>query len=67
MSVQFDSSGRAVADKSNVAVTLGVASLGGTIGARIIVDDAVVTTREQAVLALASISDMLMSKTWPVS
>lgn len=67
MAIQFDSTPRAVDDATNVVVTLGVASLGGTIGVRVIIDDAVLTTREQAFLALNSIADLLNEKTWPVS
>ena len=67
MSVQLDSTPRAVDDASNVVVTLGAASLGGTLGVRIIIDDAVLTSREQAYLAITSIADLLSEKTWPVS
>lgn len=67
MSVQFDSTPRAVDDATNVAVTLGVASLGGTIGVRVIIDDAVLTSREQAYLAIYAITQLLNEKTWPVS
>lgn len=67
MSVQFDSTPRAVDDATNVAVTLGVASLGGTIGVRVIIDDAVLTSREQAFLAIYAIEQLLLEKTWPVS
>lgn len=67
MSVYFDSTPRAVDDASNVAVQLGQASLGGTIGVRVIIDDAVLTTREQAYLAIYAILQLLNEKTWPVT
>ena len=67
MSVYFDSTPRAVDDATNVVVQLAQASLGGTLGVRIIIDDAVLTSREQAYLAITSIADLLSEKTWPVS
>lgn len=67
MAVQYDSTPRAVADGSNIAVTLGAASLGGTIGVRVVVDDAVLTTREQALLALEQIGEAITKKTWPAA
>lgn len=67
MSVQYDSTPRSVADSSDVAITTGTASLGGTIGVRVTVDDAVLTTREQAILALDSIRDKIMEQTWPAA
>lgn len=67
MSVQYDSTPRAVADAGDVAVTLGTASLGGTIGVRVTVDDAVLTTREQALLALESVRQKIAEQTWPAS
>ena len=67
MSVQFDSTPRAVDDAGNVAITLGTASLGGTIGVRVTIDDAVLTSREQAFLAIYAILHLLNEKTWPVS
>ena len=67
MSVQFDSTPRAVDDAGNVAITLATASLGGTIGVRVTIDDAVLTSREQAFLAIYAILHLLNEKTWPVS
>lgn len=67
MSVQYDSTPRAVADASDVAMTTGVASLGGTIGVRVIVDDALLTTREQALLALESVAAAITKETWPAA
>lgn len=67
MSVQYDSTPRAVEDGSNIATTLGAASLGGTIGVRIIVDDAVLTSKEQAIMALEQIGELIAKQTWPAS
>lgn len=67
MSVQYDATPRAVLDGSNVARTLGVASLGGTIGVRVIIDDAVVTSEQDALLALKSVETLIKATTWPAS
>jgi hypothetical protein len=67
MSVQFDSTAPALDDATNVVVTLGVASLGGTIGVRVIIDDAIITSRTQAKLLIDGMSGLLIEKTWPVS
>lgn len=67
MSVQYDSTPRAVDDASNVAVTLGAASLGGTIGVRVTVDDAVLTSREQALLAIDTVRQKIVEQTWPAA
>lgn len=67
MSVQYDSTPRAVEDGSNIATTLGAASLGGTIGVRVIVDDTVLISKEQAIAALETISEKIVKQTWPAS
>lgn len=67
MSVQFDSTPPVLDDATNIAVTLGVGSLGGTIGVRIIIDDAVITSRAQAKLMIDNINDSILERTWPVS
>ena len=67
MSVQYDVTPRAVADGSNITTTLGAASLGGTIGVRVTVDDAVLTTKEQAIMALEIAFDRIVKQTWPAS
>lgn len=67
MSVQYDVTPRSVADGSNIATTLGAGSLGGTIGVRVIVDDAVLTTKEQAIMALEIAFDRIVKQTWPAS
>lgn len=65
MSVQFDVTPRSVADGSNITTTLGTASLGGTIGVRFTVDDAVLTSKEQVQLALQNLQDRVTRQTWP--
>lgn len=67
MSVQFDSVPRSVADQANITVTTGVAAIGGGIGVRVIIDGAVLTSREQAYQALSMTMDLLLEKTWPVT
>lgn len=67
MSVQYDSTPRAVEDGSNIATTLGAASLGGTIGVRVVVDDAVLTSKEQAIMALEQVGELILKQTWPAA
>lgn len=67
MSVQYDSTPRAVSDDSNVVVTLGAASLGGTIAVRVVIDDAVITTKEAALLHLRTAMDVITRQNWPAS
>ena len=47
------------------AVSGGAANLGGTIGLRIILDDAVMTTREGAYLAIEIIRQRMLERNWP--
>lgn len=67
MAVQFDSTPRAVADHSNVATTLGVGAIGGGIAVRVIVDDAVITSKETALRHLETVMDAITAAPWPVS
>ena len=67
MSVQLDASGRSQVDGSNVVVTLGTAGLGGTIGVRVTIDDAVVLSKAEAMLAIKSIGAAIYKQTWPLS
>lgn len=67
MSVKYDSAGRPTIDTANVTTTLGVGGLGGTIGLSVTIDDAVLTTKEQALLALRSIILAVSKQTWPAS
>lgn len=67
MSAQYDSTPRAVDDGSNIATTLGAASLGGAIGVRVIIDDAVLTSKEQVLMALGVIRSRVLEQTWPAA
>jgi hypothetical protein len=67
MSVYYDNSGQATADSQSVAVTLGQAGLGGTIGVRVIVDDAVLTSKVQVLAALEAIENAISKETWPAT
>ncbi len=67
MSVFYDSTGRPASDTTAVTVTLGQAGLGGSIGARLIVDDAVLTSKEQVLLALETITMEVMQQSWPAA
>lgn len=67
MSVQYDATARTGGDNTGLVTTLGAASLGGTIGVRVIIDDAVLTSEVDARLAIMSILNLLGTQTWPVS
>jgi len=67
MSVQYDSTPRAVADDSNVATTLGAASLGGTIAVRVIIDDSVIGAKDTAIRHLQTVMDVILKQTWPAA
>lgn len=67
MSVQLDSSGRPVADATGVVLTTGTAGLGGTIGVRVTIDDAVLTSKEQALLHLEAVEIAIRKQTWPLA
>lgn len=49
------------------AVTGGAANLGGTTGIRLIVDDAVVTSKQEAYRMLEVLAKRLFGETWPPS
>lgn len=67
MSVQYDSTPRAVEDASNVVTTLGAASLGGTIGVRVIIDDSVIGSRTAALHHLETVMDTITKQNWPAA
>jgi hypothetical protein len=67
MSVQYDSTPRAVADASNVATTLGAASLGGTIAVRVIIDDAVIGSKDTALRHIEAVIKKITEQTWPAA
>lgn len=67
MAVQFDSVPRPQNDSSGITVTLGVANPGSGIGMRVIIDDTVIASEQDAELALLAITRELRKRTWPVS
>lgn len=67
MAVQFDSVPRPQNDNSGITVTLGVANPGSGIGMRLIIDDTVITSEQDAWLALRAISNEIRRRPWPVS
>lgn len=67
MAVQFDSVPRPQNDNSGITVTLGVANPGSGIGMRLIIDDTVITSEQDAWLALRAINNEIRRRTWPVS
>lgn len=67
MAVQFDSVPRPQNDSSGITVTLAVANPGGGVGMRLIIDDTVITSEQDAWLALRAINNEIRRRTWPVS
>lgn len=67
MSVHYDVTPRPGNDATDVAVSTGEASLGGTLGIRVIVDDAVLTSKEDVLLALESAENEIIRQTWPAA
>lgn len=68
MAVQLDVTPRAVAEpNSGIATTLGVGGLGGTIGVRVTIDDAVLTSKEQVIQALEAVRNSVIMDTWPLT
>lgn len=67
MSVYFDATMPPNNDPSTVATTLGQASLGGTIGVRIIIDDALLTSKHDALRLVRAIKNKLAQETWPLT
>ena len=67
MAVQFDSVPRPQNDNSGLTVTTGVGNPGGGIGLRVIIDDTVITSEQDAELALLAVTNELRKRTWPVS
>ena len=53
-------------DKIAVAKSA-VGAIGGGIGVRVIIDDTVVTSKEQAVIALETAFQKIMEDTWPLA
>jgi hypothetical protein len=58
---------RATSTGTVTAIAGGAASLGGTVGMVVIIDDAVITSKTDANLGLELIEQMLPEITWPPS
>lgn len=67
MAVQYDGVLRTQNDNTNVTVTLGAGAPGSGIGVRVVIDDAVLTSREQVMLILKSIENAITKQTWPAA
>lgn len=67
MSVQIDSVPRPQNDVTGLTVTTGVAAIGGGIAVRVIIDDAVITSETDALLALESIKNEISRRNWPIT
>lgn len=67
MAVQIDSVPRPQNDISGITFTTGVGNPGGGIGVRVIIDDTIVLSEQDAWLALEAIRLQLTRRTWPVT
>lgn len=67
MAVQIDSVPRPQNDISGLTVTLGAGNPGGGIGVRVLIDDTIVTSEQDALLALKAIENEISRRNWPVS
>lgn len=67
MAFQVDSVPRPQNDISGLAVTLGVGNPGGGIGVRVIIDDTIITSEVDALLALEAIENEISRRNWPVT
>lgn len=47
------------------AISGGATSLGGTVGARLLIDDAVMTSKAEVMRALALVRQRIMERDWP--
>ena len=68
MAVQIDQIPRALGDGTGMTFTLGAGNPGGGIGVRVLIDDTVVLSAQDAAVILDNIAQrVISSKTWPVS
>lgn len=67
MAVQIDSVPRPQNDITGLTVTLGAGNPGGGIGVRVLIDDTVITSEVDALLALTAISNEISRRNWPIS
>ncbi len=67
MAVQIDSVPRPQNDISGLTVTTGAGNPGSGIGVRVLIDDTVVTSETDALLALESIKNEISRRNWPIS
>lgn len=56
-----------VKNSSATAVTGGATSLGGTIGIRLMIDDAVVTSKLEVLRAIEVLEGRIVEDTWPIA
>lgn len=67
MSVTYNSTPRDTSDASGVSVTTGTGSLGGTIGVSVIIDDAVLTSKSDALRHIEAVAKKITEQTWPAA
>lgn len=65
MAIQYDAVPRVGNDNTNITRTLERDDPGGGIGVRLIIDDTVLTSKEQVLLAVTSLVETVIENTWP--
>ncbi len=65
MAIQYNAVPRVGNDNTNITRTLAVGAPGGGIGVRLIIDDAVLTSKEQVQLIVTSLLETVIENTWP--
>jgi hypothetical protein len=67
VAVQYDAVPRVGNDNTNITRTLGVGAPGGGIGVRIIVDDAVLTSKSDVLQQVTSLMETIIEGQWPAA
>ncbi len=65
MAIQYDAVPRVGNDNTNITRTLAVGNPGSGIGVRLIIDDTVLTSKEQVLLTVTSLVETVIENTWP--
>lgn len=65
MAIQYDAVPRVGNDNTNITRTLARDDPGDGIGVRLIIDDTVLTSKEQVLLAVTSLVETVIENTWP--
>ena len=65
MAIQYDAVPRVGNDNTNITRTLAVGNPGGGIGVRLIIDDAVLTSKADVLQQITSLMETVIENTWP--